>query len=142
MHRFGFPEKALAGSGTGSPQQRQTRGLIVVQFELKLTLLRKITIRGIPDDRLRPKSPYNVVVQTIFGKPHSGLVTQAAPLLRTDGCTAPVPKDYSQSKPVALKPSAERTSQPDVSLVEALTRSTVYREDVRAFTQTTGLPVA
>jgi AraC-like DNA-binding protein len=43
---------------------------------------------------------------------------------------------------VALKPRANTASQPDVSLVEALTHSTVYREYVHAFSETTGLAVS
>src|SRR5450755_2243687 len=81
-------------------------------------------------------------MQTICGQHRSGIVTQPRPRLGTYGRTALAPEHFSQPKPVAPKPFAEKVIQPDVSLVEALIHSTVYREYVDAFTEMTGLPLA
>ncbi len=83
-----------------------------------------------------------MVVQTINSRPVAGSVTQPHPFLGTYRCPGQAPEDYSQPKPVAPKPSSEKVSQADISLVEALTKSTLYRQYVHAFTEATGLPVA
>jgi len=81
-------------------------------------------------------------MQAITGGRLSGIVTQSRPLLGIYERTGQAPEDYSQPKPVAPKPSAEKVSQPEVNLIEALIHSTVYREYVDAFTEMTGLPLA
>src|SRR5581483_2188316 len=81
-------------------------------------------------------------MQTIDGGRLSEIVTPPSRFLRTYRRTGPAPEDYSQQKPSALKPSTERVSQADLSLVEALTNSTLYRQYVQAFTEATGLPMA
>lgn len=55
--------------------------------------------------------------------------------------TEPAHEDYFQPKPVAPRSCAEKVIRPDESLIGALTRSSVYREYVQAFTETTGLAV-
>jgi AraC-like DNA-binding protein/ligand-binding sensor protein len=81
-------------------------------------------------------------MQPASGKHRSRIVTQLPLVPVTEGRTAPAPENVTQPKSVALKPSADTESQPGVSLVEALSRSTVYREYVHAFSETTGLVVA
>jgi hypothetical protein len=81
-------------------------------------------------------------MQTVYGRHRSGIVIQPPPLPGTNEGTAPARDDVARSKAVALKPNANTASQLGGSLVEALTNSTVYREYMHAFTQTTGLLVA
>ncbi len=80
-------------------------------------------------------------MQGINGKHRSGVFTKLRPLPATQGRTL-ADLDVGQPKPVAQKPNTDTASQPDVSLVEALTHSTVYLEYVHAFTETTGLTVS
>ena len=81
-------------------------------------------------------------MQTVYGQHRSGNVIQPPPLLETNEGTAPARDDVAQSRAVALKPRANTASQPDVSLVEALTHSTVYLEYVHAFSDAIGLAVS
>jgi AraC-like DNA-binding protein len=81
-------------------------------------------------------------MQTIYGKQSSEVVAQPRPLPLFCERTTTVSANLTQPKQVAEKPSADRARQADMSLVEALSHSTVYREYAHAFTEATGLPVA
>jgi len=81
-------------------------------------------------------------MQTIVGKRRWVIVTQAHRRRGSQEHTSRVFGDVAQLRPIPPKPNADTGTELDFSLVEALTHSTVYREYVHAFTQTTGLVVS